>query len=116
VHHPPPTTQANYRELLPYGVLKSLLFYAFKEAIGVTGSILKMNVNNDFGLTLKNAVFKNILRQDVEFFDKKQSGVLQERLNADTAKLAGDRWGYRTNAAVHSVQCESSACIRCYLR
>ena len=36
------------------------------------GSILKWNVNNDFGLTLKSAVFKNILRQDVEFFDKKQ--------------------------------------------
>jgi hypothetical protein len=69
--------KANYRELLPYGVLKSVLFFAMKELVGIIGSILKMNVNNDFGLTLKNAVFTNILRQDTEFFDKKQAGVLQ---------------------------------------
>jgi ABC-type multidrug transport system fused ATPase/permease subunit len=80
----------NFRELLPYGFLKSVLFFAMKELVGIIGSILKMNVNNDFGLTLKNAVFVNILRQDTEFFDKKQSGILQERLNTDTARLAGD--------------------------
>ena len=57
--------------------MQVFVFYAFKETLGILGSILKWNVNNDFGLTLKNAVFKNILRQDVEFFDKKQAGVLQ---------------------------------------
>ena len=51
------------------------IFYALKEVLAILGSITKWNVNNEFGLTLKNAVFKNILRQDIEFFDKKQVGA-----------------------------------------
>ena len=56
--------------------------------VGILASILNQRTKNDFNLTLKSAVFKNLLRQDIEFFDKKQTGVLQERLNHDTAALS----------------------------
>ena len=42
------------------------------------------NAKNYFTLHLRNAVMSSILRQDREYFDFHQAGVLQERLNHDT--------------------------------
>ena len=50
---------------------------------------MKNRSNRTFALALKQAVYKNILRQDTEYFDKVKTGVLQERLNSDTAHISG---------------------------
>jgi hypothetical protein len=83
-------TRPNAKELLPIGCLKVLLWFTTKELVGILGSIMNDKANSDLKLTLKNTVMESLLRQDIEYFDKHKVGVLQERLNRDTAELSGD--------------------------
>jgi hypothetical protein len=52
------------------------------------GDTLVDAVEAKMQLGLRSAVMESLLRQDREYFDHHQSGVLQERLNSDTEKLA----------------------------
>lgn len=50
-------------------------------------SIMKNKSELKIGAKLKAAVMRNILRQDTEYFDINDTGVLQQRLEWDTADL-----------------------------
>jgi ABC-type multidrug transport system fused ATPase/permease subunit len=52
------------------------------------GDTLVDNCQAFFTLGLRDQVMRSILRQDREYFDFHQAGVLQERLNRDTQMLA----------------------------
>jgi ABC-type multidrug transport system fused ATPase/permease subunit len=56
--------------------------------IDILGSILSHRANSGFTLQLRRSVLANLLRQDIEYFDKKQAGILQERLNSDTREIS----------------------------
>jgi ABC-type multidrug transport system fused ATPase/permease subunit len=45
-------------------------------------------VTADFRLKVRNEIMANMLRQDMKFFDRHSSGLLQERLNNDAEQLA----------------------------
>ena len=54
----------------------------------VVGQSLMTKANSQFALRIRREVMASMLRQDVEFFDRNPSGVLQERLNKDAQELA----------------------------
>lgn len=54
----------------------------------VVGSSCMNKANSEFSTNIRNEVMRSMLRQDVEYFDRTPSGVLQERLNKDAAELA----------------------------
>ena len=63
------------RPIIKLQATKILVFFAFKEIFGIMGDIMKNRCNRTFALALKQAVFKNILRQDTEYFDKVKTGL-----------------------------------------
>jgi len=54
----------------------------------VVGQSLMTKANSQFALRVRREVMAGMLRQDVEYFDRVPSGVLQERLNKDATELA----------------------------
>ena len=54
----------------------------------VVGQSLMNKANSQFALRIRREVMQSLLRQDVEYFDRTPSGVLQERLNKDAQELA----------------------------
>lgn len=62
--------------------------YLFNWPFDNLGDTLVDGVESKLQLELRQAVMKALLSQDREYFDHHQTGVLQERLNSDTEKLA----------------------------
>ena len=62
--------------------------YLFNWPFDNLGDTLVDSVESKLQLELRQAVMGALLSQDREYFDHHQTGVLQERLNSDTEKLA----------------------------
>ncbi len=62
--------------------------YLFNWPFDNLGDTLVDGVESKLQLELRQAVMGALLSQDREYFDHHQTGVLQERLNSDTEKLA----------------------------
>eukprot|EP01052_Picozoa_sp_SAG31_P023394 SAG31_NODE_1926_length_6892_cov_3.588105_2_plen_404_part_00 len=62
--------------------------FLFNWPLDNLGDTLVDAVEAKMQLGLRTAVMESLLRQDREYFDHHQSGVLQERLNKDTEDLA----------------------------
>eukprot|EP01048_Picozoa_sp_COSAG05_P009607 COSAG05_NODE_799_length_7238_cov_4.050707_8_plen_199_part_00 len=64
------------------------MWFLFNWPADNLGDTLVDNVQAFFTLGLRDQVMRSILRQDREYFDFHQAGVLQERLNRDTDMLS----------------------------
>lgn len=64
-------------------------------AAGLRGSILLI-ANGRLNIAVRKALFKSLLRQEIGFFDKIETGDLTSRLTSDTTKLA-DQIGLNLN-------------------
>ena len=64
--------------------LMSFVWWLFENPCHHVGDSLRDHARNHFTLHLRDSVMNSILRQDREYFDFHQAGVLQERLNHDT--------------------------------
>ncbi len=62
----------------------SFVWWLFENPCHHVGDSLRDHARNHFTLYLRDSVMNSILRQDREYFDFHQAGVLQERLNHDT--------------------------------
>ena len=69
-------------------LLISFLFkWTFFVLLHVVGLSLMNKANSQFALRIRTAIMSAMMRQDVEFFDRTPSGVLQERMNKDATDL-----------------------------
>lgn len=68
--------------------LMSFVWWMFENPCHHVGDSLRDHARNHFTLHLRDSVMNSILRQDREYFDFHQAGVLQERLNHDTYLLS----------------------------
>jgi hypothetical protein len=64
-------------------------------AAGLRGSILIV-ANGRLNITVRKALFKSLLHQEIAFFDKTETGDLTSRLTSDTTKLS-DQIGLNLN-------------------
>ena len=70
------------------------VFFGFKEVVGILGEILQNRCNRQFALSLKKAVFANILRQDMRTCEaglrstEKENSVVRPLVEEMTAKVA----------------------------
>ncbi len=64
------------------------VWFLFNKPLDDLGDTLMDNSQVYFTLGLRDQVMRSILRQDREYFDLHQAGVLQERLNRDTGMLS----------------------------
>ena len=70
-------------------LLISFLFkWTFFVLLHVVGLSLMNKANSQFALRIRTAIMSAMMRQDVEFFDRTPSGVLQERMNKDATDLS----------------------------
>ena len=68
--------------------LLCFVWFLFNKPADDLGDTLIDNSQVYFTLALRDQVMRSILRQDREYFDLHQAGVLQERLNRDTGMLS----------------------------
>ena len=68
--------------------LFTFVWFLFNKPLDDLGDTMIDNSQVFFTLGLRDSVMRSILRQDREYFDLHQAGVLQERLNRDTGMLS----------------------------
>lgn len=72
-----------------FWLLVSFFFkWVFFVLMHVVGLSLMNKANSQFSLKIRTAIMSSMMRQDVEFFDRTPSGVLQERMTKDSGDLS----------------------------